>query len=263
MITMTAMLTTVSLVLFVFMSCWFLVSLVIRRLDIADILWGAGFIVAVLAALFSMGSVSLRGIVISLLVMIWGSRLAVRIGFRNYSKEEDFRYRSWRESWGRTFVLRSYLQVFLLQGALMIVVLAPVLWVLGRDTGYPLTLLDGAGLIIWGIGFTIETVADYQLDRFKARSYNRGVILQSGLWKYSRHPNYFGEVLLWWGIYLISCGVPGGWLSFFGPLTITLLILKVSGVPLLEAHYKENPAYQQYRRRTSSFIPLPPRKEKE
>lgn len=263
MSTMTAMLTTDGLVLFLFMSGAFIVSLVLRRQDIADILWGAGFCVVILTSLLVVEEVSLRGLLMSGMVLVWGGRLAARIGLRNYGKPEDFRYRQWRERWGRSFALRSYFQVFLLQGMLMMVVLASVLYVLARGEYAGLSWLDGVGMLIWLTGFGIEAIADYQLDRFKARPRNRGTILQSGLWRYSCHPNYFGEVLLWWGIYLMACATPGGWVTVFAPLTITLLILKVSGIPLIEEHYRDNPAYQEYRRRTSSFVPLPPRSIKE
>lgn len=253
------MLTVDAVVLLLFMTMWFLVSLAIRRQDIADVLWGAGFVVVVATSLAVVEQSGLRGVLMSLAVFVWGGRLATRIYLRNRGKSEDFRYRRWRQEWGRYFVLRSFFQVFLLQGLLMLVVLAPVLYVLGSGGGQPLGMLDYLGLFVWIVGFFFETVADYQLDRFKSRKYNAGRIMQTGLWRYSRHPNYFGEVVMWWGIYLMALMVEGGWLTIFGPLVITLLILKVSGVPMLEEHYRDNPEYQKYKRRTSGFIPLPPR----
>ncbi len=260
---MANMLYIASAVLFFFMTLWFLVSLAIRRNDIADVLWGAGFIVVVLTSLAAVETASLRALIMSLLVIIWGSRLSTRIFFKNRGKPEDFRYKKWREEWGRYFALRSYFQVFVLQGILMLVVLTPVLYVIGRQDPVSFSVFDFLGVTIWITGFLLETVADYQLDSFKSRSYNKGHILQTGLWKYSRHPNYFGEVVMWWGIYCMALAVSGGVYTFIGPLVITILILKVSGIPLLEEHYRDNPKYQQYSRRTSVFIPLPPRKDKE
>jgi steroid 5-alpha reductase family enzyme len=260
---MTNMLCIASAVLFFFMTLWFLVSLAIRRNDIADILWGAGFILVVLTSLGAVETVSYRALIMSLLVIIWGARLSTRIYLKNRGKSEDFRYRKWREEWGRYFALRSYFQVFGLQGILMLVVLTPVLYVIGRQDPVNISFLDILGVVIWFAGFLLETVADYQLDSFKSRSYNKGLILQTGLWKYSRHPNYFGEVVMWWGLYCIALSVPGGAFTFVGPLVITFLILKVSGIPLLEEHYRDNPKYQQYSKRTSVFVPLPPRQDKE
>jgi steroid 5-alpha reductase family enzyme len=257
------MLLVSSAVLFFFMTLWFLVSLAIQRNDIADVLWGAGFVVIVLASLAAVEDTSIRAVVMSFLVLLWGSRLTTRIYLKNRGKPEDFRYRKWREEWGRYFALRSYFQVFIFQGLLMFVVLIPVLFVIGQQNPVELNLLDLLGVAIWILGFVFETVADYQLDSFKSRSYNRGQVLQTGLWKYSRHPNYFGEVVMWWGLYCMALSVPGGVYTIVGPLAITFLILKVSGVPMLEEHYKDNEKYQIYARRTSVFVPLPPRSEKE
>lgn len=261
--TLTEMLLIDALVLLLFVSMWYFVSLAIKRQDIADTLWGAGFVLVVFTSLAVVELVSLRGLVMSFLVIVWGSRLGVRIYLRNRARGEDFRYNRWRKEWGRYFALRSFFQVFFLQGVLMLVVLAPVLYVVGSGQPVALNFLDLVGGAVWLSGFIIESVADYQLDRFKSRAYNQGAILQSGLWRYSRHPNYFGEVVMWWGIYLMTLSVEGGWLTFFGPLVITLLILKVSGIPLLEEHYRDNPGYQRYAERTSVFIPMPPRSIKE
>ena len=123
----------------------------------------------------------------------------------------------------------------------------------------PVTYSDVVGVLVWIIGFLFEAVGDYQLRRFIGNPLNKGRIMMSGLWRFTRHPNYFGEVVLWWGIFLIALSVPGGWRTIVGPATITFLILKVSGIPMLEAKYRSNPQYEAYQRRTSSFVPLPPR----
>jgi steroid 5-alpha reductase family enzyme len=149
----------------------------------------------------------------------------------------------------------------MLQGGLLYLISLPVIRIIlaGRSAW---TWLDGLGIIVWVIGFLFEVVGDYQLKSFLKNEANRGKIMQQGLWKYTRHPNYFGEVTLWWGIYLVALSTPGGWMTIIGPVTISFLILKVSGIPLLEKAYVNNPEFQEYARRTSAFFPLPPRKDR-
>jgi len=239
-------------------SVWFLVALKLRRNDVADVAWGAGFIVLALVAQFAAADVSNRGILLLALVAVWGLRLSLHIGLRNKGKAEDPRYRKWREEWGAHARARAYFQVFLLQGFLIVVILFPVTYVLAhRSSG--LTWLDALGAAVWLVGFVFEAVGDLQLARFKKDPGNRGRVITSGLWKYTRHPNYFGEVTLWWGVWLIACSAPGGWKTVFGPATITALILLVSGIPLLERKYDGNLEFKEYQRRTSAFFPLPPK----
>ncbi len=251
---------TILLIVLMYMTGWFLLALWRRRNDLADIAWGGGFIVAALTAGMLQTGATLRALLVALLVILWGLRLAVHIGLRNMGKGEDDRYRKWREEWGKHWLLRSFLQVFLLQGFLIYLVSIPVTYmILGGPSG--LTWLDALGLTLWIIGFFFEAVGDFQLAQFKKDPANRGKFIQQGLWRYSRHPNYFGEVTLWWGIYLMALSAPGGWVTIIGPLTITFLILKVSGIPLLEKKYADNAAFQEYARRTSVFFPLPHRKD--
>jgi len=251
---------TILLAVLLYMTVWFLLALWRRRNDLADIAWGGGFIAAALTAVLLQTGLASRARLVVLLVILWGLRLAVHIGLRNLGKGEDERYRKWREEWGRHWLLRSYLQVFLLQGFLLYLISLPVIWtILAKPS--PWTELDAIGLAVWIVGFFFEAVGDFQLARFKKDPVHRGKIIQQGLWRYSRHPNYFGEVTLWWGIYLLALSTPGGWMTIIGPLTITFLILKVSGIPLLEKKYVNNAAFQEYARRTSVFFPLPPRKD--
>jgi steroid 5-alpha reductase family enzyme len=239
-------------------SLWFLVALILRRNDVADVAWGVDFVILALATQFSVAGISIRGIIVLAFVAIWGSRLSLHIGLRNQGKGEDSRYRQWREAWGRHATVRAYFQVFLLQGLLSVVVLIPVTHILAHPSS-DLSWLDALGAAVWLIGFVFEAVGDFQLVRFKKDPANRGRLINSGLWKYTRHPNYFGEVTLWWGVWLIACSGSGGWRTVFGPATITLLILYVSGIPLLEKKYAGSPEFQEYRRRTSAFFPLPPK----
>lgn len=244
-----------------YMSGWFLAAIRQRRNDLADVAWGFGFLlVAATSLLLQSGSgpVAGRPLLITALVAVWGIRLSLHIHFRNRGKPEDFRYRNWREEWGTHVISRSYLQVFLLQGILLVLISTPVIYI-NSAANPPLGYADIPGVLVWAAGFLFEAVGDFQLRRFARNPVNKGRIIGSGLWRFSRHPNYFGEVLLWWGIYLIALAVPGAWWTVIGPATITYLILKVSGIPMLEAKYRGNPEYEVYQRRTSSFFPLPPR----
>ncbi len=242
----------------VYASLWFLAALRLNRNDIADIAWGIGFIFLALVGQFRVETVSIRGVLTLVLVTLWGLRLAVHIGLRNLGKDEDARYRKWRQEWGRYATIRAYFQVFLLQGYLIVIILAPVTYILVRGSSN-LNWLDALGIAVWLTGFVFETIGDLQLKRFKQDPSNRGKIITTGLWKYTRHPNYFGEVVQWWSLWLMACSVPGGWVTIFGPVAITLLILYVSGIPLLEKRYRENPDFKAYSQRTSVFFPLPPK----
>jgi steroid 5-alpha reductase family enzyme len=193
------------------------------------------------------------------LVSIWGLRLTWHIFVRNRGKSEDYRYLAWRKEWGKWFYIRSYFQVYLLQGLFLFLIVSPVL-LINKNAGGSLELLDFLGVIVWLIGFYFEVVGDAQLARFIKNPENKGKLMQDGLWAYTRHPNYFGEVTQWWGIWLIAISTPGGWLGIIGPITITFLILKVSGIPMLEQKMEKNPAFESYKKRVSMFFPLPAKK---
>ncbi len=249
---------TLLLVVFVYMSMCFIVSLIKKKNDIADVAWGLGFVLITWVSYSLVGDSGVRGLLVGGLVTIWGVRLAWHIYKRNKGKSEDYRYLTWRNEWGKWFYLRSYAQVYLLQGFLMFLIVLPVLFI-NMNFGPRLGLLDFLGVAVWLIGFYFEIVGDAQLAKFIKDPSNKGKLMQSGLWAYTRHPNYFGEVTQWWGIYLIALSVTNGFLSIVGPITITFLILKVSGVPMLEKKMAENPDFESYKKRVSVFIPMPPR----
>ena len=251
--------TPLAFLLWAYVSLWFLISLFKRRNDVADVAWGLGFVLVAWTSFFLAGGSGTRGLLVCILVSVWGVRLAWHIDARHRGKAEDFRYMAWRREWGKWFYARSYAQVYVLQGALLFIVVLPVLMI-NRSTGTTFGFLNGIGACIWLFGFLFESVGDAELARFARDPHNRGKILQNGLWRYTRHPNYFGEVVQWWGIWVVAVGVPGGWFSIVGPLTITLLILKVSGVPMLEKKMAENPDFAEYRRRTSVFVPWVPKR---
>ncbi len=240
-----------------YMTTWFAFSLLLKRNDIADIAWGMGFVFAAVVSLAAGGYFAPRALLVSLLVLIWGLRLALHIHARNRGRGEDKRYKQWREEWGKWFYPRSFLQIYMLQGVLLVIVSVPVITI-NASTTTPFSWLDFTGVAVWLIGICCEAVGDWQLLRFMRNPANKGTLMTTGLWRYSRHPNYFGEVTLWWGIYLIALGIPNGWLTIIGPITITFLILKVSGIPMLEKHYEGRADFEEYKRRTSAFFPLPP-----
>ncbi len=241
-----------------YMTTWFALSLLLKRNDIADIAWGMGFVFAAVVSLVAAGFFAPRALLVSLLVLVWGLRLALHIHARNRGRGEDKRYKQWRQEWGKWFYPRSFLQVFMLQGILLLIVSVPVIMI-NASTTTPFTWIDFAGVAVWLFGICFEAIGDWQLLRFMRNPANRGTLMTTGLWRYSRHPNYFGEVTLWWGIYLIALGIPNGWLTIIGPVTITFLILKVSGIPMLEKHYEGRADFEEYKRRTSAFFPLPPK----
>lgn len=243
------------------MAATFLLALRRRDNGIVDVTYGLAFALAASASFALSPRHHPRQVLLLVLVSIWGLRLAAHLTGRKRGQPEDFRYRAWRESWGRFFLLRSLLQIYLLQGAVILVVLTPVLLV-QRDPGGDLGWLDLAGAAVWAFGFLFEAVADAQLLAFKREPSHRGRFIRHGLWRLSRHPNYFGEAVLWWGVFLIGLSAPGGALGVVGPLTIGLLLLFVSGIPMLERKWAGDPEFEAYRRATSAFVPWFPKEER-
>lgn len=241
-------------VIFVYMNVLFIIAVVRRDNSVADIAWGIGFIVAAASVLARYGDWEPRQVIATLLVTVWGLRLAIRIFLRNRGRGEDIRYRKWRENWGKFFLIRSYFQVFMLQGFILLINLSPVI-IINTFSRRDLTWTDAAGMAVWCVGFFFEAAGDYQLDQFIADPDNRGKIMDRKLWRYTRHPNYFGEVTMWWALFIMALAVPWGLAGIIGPLVITVMILFVSGVPMTEKLMENDPAFQEYRKRTSVFFP--------
>ncbi len=237
-----------------------LVSLRLQDASVADICWGLGFVVlAWLYVLLSPGLTPRSWLAVAL-VTAWGLRLARHILRRNHGKGEDPRYRAMRATHGQVFWWRSLFAVFWLQGAILWFVSFPLLVAVRAEQPAGLTALDGLGLLLFAVGFGFEAVGDAQLARFKAEPANRGTVLDTGLWRYTRHPNYFGDATLWWGMYLVAAATPGGWATVLSPSLMTLLLMRVSGVTLLEAGLKTSkPGYRDYIARTPAFLPWRPR----
>ncbi len=252
----------VLLVILGLMTLLWLLSLLLKNSSIVDIFWGAGFVITawVSYALTPDGFLPRKLLSVGL-VTLWGLRLSLYILWRNWGKAEDFRYQAWRKESGAIWWWKSFFQVFLLQGLLMWIVSAPLLAVqfYSRTAGF--TLLDLAGLALWLFGFYFETAGDLQLARFKANPQNKGKVLDRGVWRYTRHPNYFGDSAQWWGFYLFALAA-GGWWTVFSPALMTLLLLRVSGVALLEKSLETRPGYKEYVENTSAFLPWPPRSKK-
>lgn len=237
------------------------VSVRLRDVSIVDICWGPGFGLLAWWYCVFLAAFEPRQVLVAALVTVWGARLAMHIYRRHRGKGEDPRYQAMRAARGVAFWWRSLFVVFWLQAAILWFVALPVLAVALAPGPGRVTLTDVAGLLVFAIGFAFEVIGDRQLERFRAVPANRGRVLDTGLWRYTRHPNYFGDALLWWGIYLIAASVPGGWLTVASPLLMTVLLLRVSGVTLLERGLlASKPGYAEYVERTSGFFPRLPRR---
>ena len=238
-----------------------LLSLKLRDSSIVDITWGLGFVlIAWLTFLNSTGFFG-RKLLIVILVTAWGLRLAIYLAKRNLGHGEDRRYQAIRRKWGKHYWWGSFVQVFLLQSVLCWIVSLSLQ--AGQISSKPSVLgwLAWLGAIVWLFGFGFQVIADYQLVRFIADSDNQGKVMEGGLWRYTRHPNYFGEAVLWWGIFLVSIEDFSNWWTVISPVAITFLLLRVSGVAMLEYTIsRRRPDYEAYKKRTSVFIPWFPRK---
>ena len=238
---------------------WML-SLRLQDASVADIFWGLGFVM--LAWLYCLLSPPLtqRSWLVAALTTLWGTRLSAHIFHRHRGKGEDPRYQAMRASHGRAFWWRSLFTVFWLQGAILWLVALPLLVAVRATEPAALTAVDGLGVLLFAAGFGFEVVGDCQLERFRAEPGNRGTVLDRGLWRYTRHPNYFGDATMWWGMYAIAASTPSGWLTVLSPILMTWLLMRVSGVTLLEEGLKASrPGYRAYIARTPAFFPWFPR----
>jgi steroid 5-alpha reductase family enzyme len=234
-----------------------LLSVSKQNVSIVDSLWSLLFLFAAIAYALAAPGLGPRSILVLVLVALWAMRLSIYITRRNWGAAEDRRYQAIRARNQPNFALKSLYLVFALQAILAWIVSLPLYAAITKDSR--LGMLDLAGSFLWVLGFCFEAIGDWQLARFKAVAQNHGRVMDRGLWRYTRHPNYFGEFLLWWGFYLIALAA-GGWWSIPGPLLMSVLLLRVSGVTLLEKDIGERrPAYADYKQRTNAFFPGPPR----
>jgi len=247
-----------ALLLACMVALW-LLSLRLRDASIADVFWGAGFAAVGLSSL-ALSPRSPRALLLAGLAVLWGLRLSAHLARRWRGAGEDRRYRAMRAAWGPRFPAASLFTVFLLQGALLWVVSLPLQAGAASGAARPLGPLDAAGLLLFAVGLAFETVGDAQLARFLADPANAGRVMQTGLWRYTRHPNYFGDALVWWGMGLVAASAAPAWV-LAGPALMTFLLVRVSGVSLLEKNIGERrPGYAAYVARTSAFVPWPPRR---
>lgn len=244
------------------MTIFFVLGTKKNNNSLVDIAWGLGFVLVALSLMTKNCFIAARELLVFALILAWGIRLALHIYLRNKGKGEDCRYKAMRENWGKHPLINAFFKVYMLQGLLMLLVAAPII-IVNADYAYrPLGFFDLAGFLLWALGFFFEAVGDWQLSKFIKDPANKGKIMTSGLWKFTRHPNYFGEVAMWWGLFLIALSSSFGYLALISPLTITFLLLKVSGIPMLEAKYAGNAEFEEYKKRTNAFFPWFPKKIK-
>ena len=239
-----------------------IISLVFKNVTIVDSLWGLGFVLIAWLTYVSAEGFQGRKLLITLLVTLWGARLSLHLSWRNWGHGEDPRYATWRKDSGEGFWLISLFKVFILQAVFLWAIALALQW--GQASPLPdhLTALDFLGAAMWAVGFFFEAVGDWQLARFKADPGNRGQVMDQGLWAYSRHPNYFGESLIWWGIFVIALATPSSLWTVISPIIITTVLLKMTGVALMEkAIVNTRPGYADYIARTNALVPWFPKKK--
>ncbi len=235
-------------------------SVFLEDASIVDRFWGGGFALAALVSFSYMDRMTPRALLLLAMAVIWGLRLSLYLTWRNWGQGEDYRYAAMRKRHGARFVVLSLFTVFLFQGVLTWIISLPLQVGIAAKQG-ELNVLDYIGAALWLIGLLFESVGDFQLARFKANPANKGTVMDRGLWRYTRHPNYFGDALLWWGIFLVAASAPYGVYTIFSPALMTFLLMRVSGVRLLEKKLrKTKPAYAAYAAETNAFFPGPPKR---
>lgn len=247
------------IVIFGYFVGFFVLGTILKNNSIVDQAWGIGFVLIAFYSMIALENYSVVSIITTTLVTLWGGRLFFHIMKRNFGKPEDFRYANWREEWGKFVIPRAFLQVYMLQGLLMMVIAFPII-LIHEALASQFTFVTAFGVLIWIFGYYFEVVGDAQLRKFKSNPANKGKLMMSGLWRYTRHPNYFGEAVMWWGIFVIAISAGAPMLSIISPIAITFLLLYVSGVPMLEKAMIGRPGFKEYSRQTNKFIPWIPKK---
>ena len=283
--------THAAVVVFGLLTLLWAISVVVKDASLIDIFWGFGFLVVATVCLYLAHPKTPYLILLASLPILWGIRLSLYLGRRNLGNGEDVRYVAMRKRAAKKGVsemawrIRSLFTIYFGQGLLIMIVSAPIGVAMATGTnlgeGWPengtplpaefddfkvhINIISIVGAFLWLIGFLFEAIGDWQLTKFLKKNknydgpYEDKPVLDTGLWKYTRHPNYFGNACMWWGIWLVACQAPWGWVTIFAPIIMTLLLTRVSGRDLLERQLKKRPAYQEYIRRTSGFIPMPPK----
>jgi steroid 5-alpha reductase family enzyme len=237
----------------IYFTTFFIVATIIKNNSIVDIGWGLGYVVVSWLLFFISNEYTITKIIVNILVSLWGLRLFYHILKRNAYQEEDFRYKNWRKSWGKYVIPRAFLQVFMLQGTLQFLIGSATYYININDLSF--NNLSILGIVIWLIGYYFQVVGDKQLKNHVSNRDNKGKLLDTGLWRYTRHPNYFGESVMWFGIFLYAAlnGLPVYYI--ISPLTITVVLYFIS-TPLLEENMKKYEGWENYKKRTPMFIPI-------
>ncbi|MFX1410549.1 MAG: DUF1295 domain-containing protein [Promethearchaeota archaeon] len=263
-----------ALALFCYIFIAFVVGTIKKNNAIMDIFYGPAYFVVAFTSLYFYSVLNetflIRQFIVTILVLIWAIRLSTYVYIRNRGKPEDRRYAAMRKRWeesGKNIALISLTKVYLFQGLIIFIVVFSVLWINIIESPQVDNLLEFTGLtlwigvLIWLIGFYFEAVGDYQLYKFLNNPNRTKKVMDEGLWKYTQHPNYFGETTMWWGIFIIALGVPWGFITVFAPAYITFQIINVSGIRLLNKIHEGDDEFAEYKRRTSTFIPWFPKKK--
>jgi steroid 5-alpha reductase family enzyme len=244
----------VAFLIFIYQFLVFLIALSLKDNSVVDVFWGMGFVLIGGFTLFRNEGIDIHKILINIAILVWGLRLSFHVLIRNWGRGEDFRYKAWRDTW-KHFILRSFFQIFMLQGLFMLIIAIPI-YLVNSSPSSKVSVLDFIGVAIFIIGFTFEVIGDYQLMQFKKNPDNKGKLINSGLWSITRHPNYFGESTVWFGLSFVSMNYPMGWITLISPLVLTFLLRFVSGVPMLEQKYKGRPDWEDYKKKTAVFVPF-------
>ncbi len=250
----------VALLLLVYFSSIFVLAQILKNNSIVDSFWGHGFLIVALYTFVKSDTSGIKSCLVTAFVAFWAIRLFVHITIRNWNKPEDYRYVNMRKKWGTKFpLLKAYVNVFVIQGVLLFVI-ANTIVSANTQSIQRLNLINILGVIVWIVGAYFEVVGDKQLTDFKKDASNKGKLMTNGLWQYTRHPNYFGEATMWWGIFFITISSLSQLYMIISPVTITYLLIYVSGVPLLENKYKDRKDFKEYSKRTNKFFPWFPKK---
>jgi steroid 5-alpha reductase family enzyme len=249
------------LAIIIMMSLLWIISIPIKNVSIVDLFWGLGFVIVCFIYFLKADGLEIRKILLLTMVTLWGLRLSIYLAWRNIGKGEDYRYQKFRKDYGEhRYWWISFFQTFLLQGILMWLISAPLLGAQYYKDGNALNIFDYLGAFVWLIGFIFEAGGDMQLARFKENPANKGKVMNKGFWHYTRHPNYFGDATVWCG-YALVCISAGSYFPVLGSILMVALIIKVSGVALLEKTLKlTKPEYKDYIEKTNAFIPWFPKK---
>ncbi|MEX1308494.1 MAG: DUF1295 domain-containing protein [Eubacteriales bacterium] len=239
-------------VTFLYFCIWYAITQAVKNAGLIDVGWGFGFVL--LAWIGFVQTLSVVSLVLTAMVTLWGLRLTYHVFKRNVGKPEDYRYAKFRADWGKWFSLRAFFQLFMFQALMMVII--SLAFIYGNSQSEIIRpALFVAGILVFTVGFLFEAVGDAQLKRFVSQPDNKGKLIETGLWRYTRHPNYFGEAMLWWGVYLSALAAGAPWWTVISPITITLLIRFVSGVPMLERRNKNKAGFEAYSKRVNIFVP--------